>query len=59
MATFSQLDPLWTIPIAFTVIALGLMLVSGKRKNKNRRPPDSLAVVSYSSSTGNWDWIVD
>ena len=27
MTTFSQLDPLWTIPIAFTVIALGLMLV--------------------------------
>ena len=27
MTAFSQLDPLWTILIAFTVIALGLMLV--------------------------------
>jgi len=27
MSTFSQLDPLWTSPIPFAVIALGLMLV--------------------------------
>ena len=27
MTSFSQLDPLWTSPIAFAVIALGLMLV--------------------------------
>jgi hypothetical protein len=27
MTAFSQLDPLWARPIAFTVIALGLMLV--------------------------------
>jgi hypothetical protein len=27
MTSFSQLDPLWTSPIAFAVIALGLILV--------------------------------
>jgi hypothetical protein len=27
MTTFSQLDPLWTSPIAVAVMALGLMLV--------------------------------
>ena len=27
MTTFSQLDPLWTSPIAFAVITLGVMLV--------------------------------
>jgi hypothetical protein len=27
MVTFSQLDPLWTNPIAFAVIGLGVMLV--------------------------------
>ena len=27
MATFSQLDPLWTRPIAIAVIAIGLVLV--------------------------------
>src|SRR5215218_6086156 len=27
MTTFAQLDPLWTSPVAFAVIALGLMLV--------------------------------